>query len=123
MVLASEGETMQDSASGRNGAIETLAFLGEHGFRASGDGQLPTSAKRFPDGAQYRVEIPSTEGPLALAAVIEEADRHGIAIHRVSQGSGVMLLTDEEIREMGRLAAGPGMEVSLLAPPNAAWPT
>jgi hypothetical protein len=24
---------------------------------------LPTSQKRFPDGAQYRIEIPSTEGP------------------------------------------------------------
>jgi len=25
---------------------------------------LPTSDKRFPDGAQYRVELPSVEGPL-----------------------------------------------------------
>ena len=101
----------------------TRAFLRRLGLPPGDAHDLPTSAKRFPDGAQYRVEIPSTEGPLALAAVIEEADRHGIAIHRVSQGSGVMLLTDEEIREMGRLAAGRGMEVSLFARPNAAWDT
>lgn len=25
--------------------------------------ELPTSSRRFPDGAQYRIEIPSTEGP------------------------------------------------------------
>ena len=25
--------------------------------------ELPTSEKRFPDGAHYRIEIPSTEGP------------------------------------------------------------
>ena len=32
---------------------------------------LPASAARFPDGAHYRVEIPSTEGPRALRAVVE----------------------------------------------------
>ena len=102
---------------------ETRAFLRRMGLPPGDAHDLPTSTKRFPDGAQYRVEIPSTEGPLALAAVIEEADRYGIAIHRISQGSGVMLLTDDEIREMGRLAAERGMEVSLFARPNAAWDT
>ena len=38
----------------------------------SGDAfNLPTSNKRFPDGAQYRVEIPSVEGPDVLEAVLE----------------------------------------------------
>ena len=36
--------------------------------------ELPDSEKRFSDGAQYRVEIPSVEGPRVLGAVIEEAD-------------------------------------------------
>ena len=91
---------MQDSANGRNGAVETLAFLGEHGFRAPGEGQLPTSGKRFPDGAQYRVEIPSVEGPACLAAVVEEGERLGVTVHRASQGSGVFLHTDDELDEM-----------------------
>ena len=38
---------------------------------------LPDSGKRFPDGAQYRVEIPSVEGPRVLEAVIEEAEKTG----------------------------------------------
>ncbi|MBN1640151.1 MAG: U32 family peptidase [Anaerolineae bacterium] len=84
---------------------------------------LPTSGKRFPDGAQYRVEIPSTEGPNALAAVLEEAERRGVLVHRVSQGSGVMLLTDAEIREMARLGAEAQIEVSLFVGPRAAWET
>ena len=66
---------------------------------------LPTSEKRFPDGAQYRFEIPSTEGPRCLEAVLEEADRLDVPIHRVSQGSGVFLLTDAELDEMVALAA------------------
>lgn len=82
---------------------------------------LPESGKRFPDGAQYRVEIPSTEGPRCLAAVLEEADRLGVRVHRVSQGSGVFLHTDSELEEMARLAAEAGVEVSLFTRPNAAW--
>ena len=84
---------------------------------------LPTSAKRFPDGAQYRVEIPSVEGPRALAAVLEEAEARQVRVHRVSQGSGIMLLTDAEIREMARLGAEARVEVSLFVGPRAAWET
>ncbi|MFN8005497.1 MAG: hypothetical protein U0V70_00420 [Terriglobia bacterium] len=42
------------------------------------------------DGAQYRFEIPTVEGPRCLKAVIEEAQKHRLIIHRVSQGSGIM---------------------------------
>jgi Peptidase family U32 len=95
-------------------------------LRAQGlpDGELhdlPSSPKRFPDGAQYRVEIPSTEGPACLAAVVAEADRLDVRVHRVSQGSGVFLQTDAELREMARLGADARVEVSLFARPNAAW--
>lgn len=83
--------------------------------------ELPSSAKRFPDGAQYRVEIPSTEGPRCLDAVLEEAGRLDVRIHRVSQGSGVFLQTDAELDEMARTAAAAAVEVSLFARPNAAW--
>jgi hypothetical protein len=82
---------------------------------------LPTSAKRFPDGAQYRVEIPSTEDADALEAVLEEAERLDVPIHRVSQGSGVFMLTDEELDRYALSAAMARVEVSLFARPNAAW--
>jgi len=88
----------------------------------TGDGyDLPTSALRFPDGAHYRIEIPSVEGPGAMAAVIEAARQHGVTVHRVSQGSGMMLLTDAELREMARLGAEQRIEVSLFVGPRAAW--
>ncbi len=82
---------------------------------------LPDSPKRFPDGAQYRVEIPSTEGPRCLEAVLEEAERLDVRVHRVSQGSGVFLQTDAELDELARLAADARVEASLFARPNAAW--
>lgn len=98
-------------------------FLQSKGYPPGELFSLPTSQKRFPDGAQYRIEIPSTEGPRALAAVLEAAERHGVTIHRVSQGSGIWMLTDEEIREMCRLGAAAGIEVSLFVGPRAAWGT
>lgn len=101
----------------------TRRFLTRLGLPPGDAHHLPDSTKRFPDGAQYRIEIPSTEGPTALAAIIEEARRYDVTIHRVSQGSGVMLMTDDEIREMARLALDSQIEVSLFARPNAAWDT
>ena len=84
-------------------------------------GELPDSPVRFPDGAQYRVEIPSTEGPRCLEAVLEEAARLDVRVHRVSQGSGVFLLTDAELDEMAQMAAAARVEVSLFARPSAGW--
>jgi Peptidase family U32 len=82
---------------------------------------LPDSPKRFPDGAMYRVEIPSTEGPRCLDAVLESASALDVRVHRVSQGSGVFMQTDAELDAMAATAAAAHVEVSLFARPNAAW--
>lgn len=81
------------------------------------------SDQRFADGLRYRFEIPSVEGPRALDAVLEEAERRSVPVRRVSQGSGVMMLTDDEIRGMARLGADAGVEVSLFLGPRGAWDT
>jgi hypothetical protein len=84
----------------------------------------PTPAEspgRFPDGAHFRVEIPSVEGPVVLAAVLEEADARGVTVNRVSQGSGAMLLGVEELAEMAAMAAQHGLEVSLFVGPREEW--
>ena len=101
----------------------TRDFLKKLGLPPGDLNELPSSAKRFPDGAQYRVEIPSVEGPNALAAVLSEAEGRKVRVHRVSQGSGIMLLTDGEIREMAKLGAEARIEVSLFVGPRAAWET
>jgi len=100
---------------------ETRRFLESLGFPGRDLHELPTSSKRFPDGAQYRVEIPSVEGPRALEAVVSEAGKYGVTIHRVSQGSGIMMQTDDEIREMLRIARDAGMELSLFTGPRGTW--
>lgn len=99
----------------------TQSFLESIGIPSTDPSALPDSPMRFPDGASFRIEIPSTEGPRCLEAVLEEAARRDVPVHRVSQGSGAFLLTDDEIDEMARVAADAGIEVSLFARPTAAW--
>ena len=107
-----------------NGIDQTRAFLRDNLGLPDGDAHdLPDSPHRFTDGGQYRVEIPSVEGPNALRAVFETADTLDVPIHRVSQGSGVMLLTDSELDEMAALARQRGIEVSLFVGPRAGWDT
>jgi len=81
------------------------------------------SEARFADGLRYRVEIPSVEGPGVFRAVLEEAAAREVPVRRVSQGSGVMMLTDAEISEMSALGAEHGVEVSLFLGPRGAWDT
>lgn len=92
------------------------------GLNLQAEGERPpSSSKRFPDGTEYRFEIPSIETPEALESALEEAARRDVTIHRVSQGSGIMLLTDSEITAMASLARSAGIELSLFVGPRAAF--
>jgi Peptidase family U32 len=84
-------------------------------------GELPASPRRFADGAQYRVEIPSVEGPEPFRAVVEAAKERELRIHRISQGSGMMLLTDGEVEAMVALGREQRIEVCLFVGPRAGW--
>ncbi|MFC9693920.1 U32 family peptidase [Kribbella sp. NPDC056951] len=95
---------------------EAHALLADRGFRPGS-----ASTARFPDGTPYKVEIPSCEGPRVFEAVLDEAARRAVTIDRVSQGSGVMMLTDAEIEEMLSLGASAGVEVCLFLGPRGAW--
>ena len=92
-------------------------------FLSSDPVPAPDSPLRFEDGGQYRIEIPSTEGPRCLKAVIDECHNRGVPLHRVSQGSGIMLMTDEEIVEMLGTGRDAGIEVNLFIGPRATFDT
>lgn len=96
-------------------------FLKGLGLPGADPRDCPNSPKRFPDGGQYRIEIPSTEGPRCLAAVLDEATKRKVPVHRVSQGSGILLMTDEEISEMLAIGRNAGIEVNLFIGPRATF--
>lgn len=98
-------------------------ILDDLGLPARDAYDLPSSTKRFADGGQYRVEIPSVEGPHAMEAVLAAADEHDLTVHRVSQGSGIMLQTNREIAQMVALGRERNVEVCLFVGPRASWDT
>ncbi len=79
------------------------------------------SAGRFGDGRRYHFEIASVEGPGVLRAVLDQAAADGVRVHRVSQGSGVMMLEDAEIDEMAAVGWEHGVEVCLFLGPRGGW--
>lgn len=81
----------------------------------------PGGPRSFPDGADFRIEIPSVEGPRVLETVIAAAAEEGIVVNRVSQGSGAMLMREDELREMSALGAEHGIEVSLFVGPRESY--
>jgi hypothetical protein len=90
------------------------------GFERSAS-DIPTSTLRFADGERYHVEIASVEGPAVLQAVLDEAVRQNVRVNRVSQGSGVMMLSDSDLDEMARLSREHGVEVCLFLGPRGEW--
>jgi hypothetical protein len=82
---------------------------------------VPSSTKHFPDGTNYRIEIPSVESLSILEAAISEAKSRNLTIHRVSQGSGIMLMHSTEIEQMLAVAKANSIELCLFVGPRAEW--
>lgn len=102
---------------------ETREFLTQLGLPSGDAYDLPTSSKRFADGAQCRFEVPGIQGPEAMRALLEQVDEYGIAIHRVTQTKGVMFLLDSEIEEMVSLADAAQVQLILAIGPRATTDT
>ena len=98
---------------------ETRDFLKYIGLPVGDLYTLPTSEKRFPDGGQYRFEVPGIQGPGSMKALLEQLDEYGIQIHRVTQTKGIMFLTDDEILKMVEYAQRWNIELVLACGPRA----
>ncbi|MGH9397342.1 MAG: hypothetical protein ACRD18_10900 [Terriglobia bacterium] len=102
---------------------KTQQFLKNLKLPSEDNHALKPSAKRFRDGGQYRLEIPSVEGPRVFREVLAAAKTHKVPVHRVSQGSGIMLLTKDEIAEMATIGHDQRIEVCLFVGPRASFET
>lgn len=102
---------------------ETRKFLEGLGLPGGDAYDLPTSEKRFEDGAQYRFEVPGIQGPAAMKALLEQLDEYGISIHRVTQTKGIMTLLDSEIEAMVALAEKHQTQLILAIGPRATTDT
>ncbi|MFG3245536.1 hypothetical protein [Streptomyces sp. NPDC048187] len=105
-------------AAARRPGEQALTALG---LAAPDPDPADASPHSFPGGGRWRTEIPSCEGPEALGVVLKEASRLDVPIHRISQGSGVWMLTDAEITEMVEATAERDIELCLFTGPRGTW--
>lgn len=101
----------------------TRDFLESIGMPGGDLYTLPTSDKRFDDGGQYRFEVPGIQGPKVMEALLEEIDRYGLYLHRVTQTKGIMSLSDNDIEQMVNLAQQANVELILAIGPRATTDT
>lgn len=66
---------------------------------------LPSSPLTFPDGGLFRIEIPEVENPEVFDVMLQTAGVMGVPVHRVSQGTGITRLGDQDLRDMGAMAS------------------
>ncbi len=84
--------------------------------------ELPSSTQTFPDGAHWRIEIAGVERPSTMEALIDEARKRDIAIHRViATVGGATYCTFEELKTMAQMARDEKIEVVMTIGPRKAW--
>ncbi len=73
---------------------------------------LPDSPKKFPDGANYRIEVSGIETAEILEAVVDEAKKLRIPIHRaIATVAGSKFYTDEQLQALAEVAMRNKIEV------------
>lgn len=84
--------------------------------------EIPNSDKTFPDGAHYRIEISGVERPSTLEALIDEANKRNIPVHRlISTVMGSTLLDKKELKSFAKMASDAKMEVIITPGPRPLW--
>jgi hypothetical protein len=84
---------------------------------------MPTSSKRFPDGAAFRIECPTVNSADAVASLLETSTKMGITINRVTETYGMFRHTANEMRDFCRLCNQYGAELLMSVGPRATYDT
>lgn len=98
-------------------------YLRKKGFPTGDLYSLPTSTKRFPDGAQFRIEVPTVNTYSSMKALIDKAKDLGITINRIDETYGIMRHTDKELEQMIELSKDNKIELNLSPGPRAKYDT
>jgi hypothetical protein len=102
---------------------DTREYLKKLGLPAGDLFDMPSSALRFPDGAAFRIEVPTVNSAESVAALLETATKNGITINRVTETYGMFRHTREEIKEYCRLCNEYGAELLMSTGPRATYDT
>lgn len=99
---------------------ETLELIG----LPKGDlNNIPSSIKRFSDGANFRIEIPTVNSVSAMHTLINESTKLGVKINRITETYGIFRHTESEISEMVSVCADGGCQLLMSVGPRASYDT
>jgi len=84
--------------------------------------ELPSSEKTFPDGAHWRIEISGVERASTMEAMIKEANKRNVIIHRaIITVQGSTLVDFEELKAIAQMGYDEKIEVIATMGPRKAW--
>jgi hypothetical protein len=84
---------------------------------------MPSSTKRFPDGAAFRIECPTVNSAETVAALLDTATKTGVTINRITETYGMFRHTAAEIKQYCKLCHDYGCELLLSTGPRATYDT
>ena len=97
-------------------------FMEKEGIPGRDGYDLPTSSKTFPDGAHYRIEVAGVERATTMEAMIDEARKRNVTIHRVIATVGGSTYCDfEELKAMAQMGYEEKIEVVMTVGHRKAW--
>lgn len=97
-------------------------FMEKEGIPGRDAYDLSTSAKAFPDGANFRIEIAGLERASTVKAMIDEADKRKVTIHRAIATVGGSTYCDfQELKDMAQMARDAKIEMVMTVGHRKGW--
>jgi len=97
-------------------------FMEKEGIPGRDLYDLPTSSKKFGDGAEYRIEIAGIERASTMEAMIDEARKRNLTVHRVIATVGGSTFCDfEELKAMAQMGYDEKIEIVMAVGHRKAW--
>lgn len=107
---------MSDTLKKIRDFMENMGIPGRDGY------DLPTSAKSFPDGAKWRIEIAGVERASTLEAMIAESKKRDVVVHRAIGTVGGSTFCDfQELKDMAQMAKDEQIELIMTTGHRKAW--
>jgi hypothetical protein len=107
---------MSDTLQTIRDFMEKMGIPGRDGY------DLADSPKSFPDGAHWRIEIAGVERASTMEAMIEEARKRQVTVHRVVATVGGSTYCDfDELKAMAKMAREEQIEVVMVVGHRKAW--
>jgi hypothetical protein len=97
-------------------------FMEKEGLPGRDAYDLPTSKKAFPDGANFRIEIAGVERASTMEAMIDEARKRNLTIHRCIATVGGSTYCDvQELKALAQMARDEKIEMIVTVGHRKGW--